>query len=182
MRVISGFARGRKLSAPEGKDVRPTTDKVKESIFNILQFELPESRVLDLFAGSGQLGIEALSRGAESCTFVDNSARSLGFVRSNLEHIGFLQNADVTLLQEDALRFLQRTRDTFDVALLDPPYRKDLLAQVLPLLVPHMSEGGSILCETAAEEVLPEKVGSFSCSKTYRYGKIKLTLFKKAEE
>ncbi len=177
MRVISGIARGRKLVAPEGLDVRPTTDKVKESIFNILQFELPDSRVLDLFAGSGQLGLEALSRGAASCTFIDNSARSLQFVKENLEHTG-LDRLPVTLRQEEAAVFLQRTQDTFDIALLDPPYHKQILDRILPLLAPHLSDSGIILCETARDETLPETAGMFRKAKEYDYGKIKLTLFR----
>lgn len=177
MRVISGIARGRKLVAPEGMDVRPTTDKVKESIFNILQFELPDSRVLDLFAGSGQLGLEALSRGAASCTFVDNSARSLKFVKENLEHTG-LDRLPVTLRQEEAAAFLQRTQDTFDIALLDPPYHKQILDRVLPLLAPHLSDYGIILCETARDETLPESADAFCKAKEYDYGKIKLTLYR----
>ncbi len=179
MRVITGSARGTRLNAPEGMDVRPTTDKVKESIFNIVQFELPDREILDLFAGSGQLGIEALSRGAAHATFVDSSERSLKFVRENLEKTHLTEKA--TVRKAECRQFLSTTRDTFDVAFLDPPYRKQMLDTVLPLLVPHMSEGGVILCETAAEEELPETVENFKVYKEYRYGKIKLTVYR-AEE
>lgn len=181
MRVITGLARGRKLATPEGMDVRPTTDKVKESIFNIIQFDLPGSRVLDLFAGSGQLGIEALSRGAAYCTFVDSSAYSLSFVNQNLEHTGLL-NHGATVKNEDSLGFLQRTKDTFDVVFLDPPYRKQIINQVLPLLEPHMSDHGVIVAETAKEEELPTECGSYALYREYNYGKIKLSLYRPKEE
>lgn len=180
MRVITGSARGTRLEAPEGMDVRPTTDKVKESIFDIIQFDIPDTQVLDLFAGSGQLGIEALSRGAKHATFVDNSERSLKFVRNNLKKTRFSDRAVVR--RSEACQFLGMTRDTFDIALLDPPYRKQILNTVLPLLDPKMSENGIIVCETASEEVLPTELERFSLAKEYRYGKIKLTVYRRKGE
>lgn len=179
MRVITGTARGMQLSAPEGMDVRPTTDKVKESIFNIVQFDIEGRRVLDLFAGSGQLGIEALSRGAAHATFVDSSQRAIAVVEKNLRHTKLIGNA--TVRREEAGNFLLRTRETFDLAFLDPPYGKGLIDTVLPELVQHMSDYGIIVCETSREETLPETVGTFRASKTYRYGKIQLTLYRKKE-
>ena len=119
MRVITGTARGRKLRSPDGYDVRPTTEITKEALFSILQFELEGARVLDLFAGSGQLGIEALSRGAGFCTFVDSARASQDLVRQNLTSTGLGANARV--MPMDYLAFLQSTRETFDIALLDPP-------------------------------------------------------------
>ena len=120
MRVITGTARGRVLRTLEGEDVRPTTDRVKEAVFSIIQFEIEGRRVLDLFAGSGQLGIEALSRGAASATFVDMSKDSLSAVKYNLEHTKLGDNAKV--VQTDALSFLKLTKDKFDLVFLDPPY------------------------------------------------------------
>lgn len=180
MRVITGTARGMKLKTLEGLEVRPTTDQVKESVFNIIQFEVPGARVLDLFAGSGQLGIEALSRGASVAAFVDNSRESVAVVNENLKHTKLSEHA--TVKNEDALSFLNSTRDTFDIAFLDPPYRKDYVVSVLPALTQKMSDGGVIICETAREEVLPEKVGRFKLHKEYRYGKIKLTVYRNGEE
>ena len=180
MRVITGSAHGMRLEAPEGMDVRPTTDKVKESIFNIVQFDIPDSTVLDLFAGCGQLGIEALSRGAKKAYFIDSSSKSLEFVRRNLEHTHFENMAEVR--NADSLQFLKSTAETFDIAFLDPPYRKQITAGALPLLAEKMSEEGVIVCETAFEEELPETVGKFGVFKEYKYGKIKLTLYKKREE
>ncbi len=176
MRVITGSARGMRLTAPEGMDVRPTTDKVKESIFNIIQFDLADAEVLDLFAGSGQLGIEALSRGASRGTFVDSSERSLRFVRENLKKTRLEDRAAVR--KSDARQFLSTTRDTFHVALLDPPYRKHILPAILPSLANHMDSDGVIVCETASEEELPSKLPGFSAPREYRYGKIKLTVYR----
>ena len=130
MRVITGTARGRVLRTLEGEDVRPTTDRVKEAVFSIIQFEIEGRRVLDLFAGSGQLGIEALSRGAASATFVDMSKDSLSTVKYNLEHTKLGDNAKV--VQTDALSFLKLTKDKFDIVFLDPPYARLLSIRSCP--------------------------------------------------
>jgi len=180
LRVITGTARGRKLAALEGVEVRPTTDMVKEAMFSILQFEVEGANVLDLFAGSGQLGIEALSRGARACVFVDSSRDSQNITRQNLQHTGLSSAARVAAM--DYAAFLRSTKDTFDIALLDPPYEKGLAADALPLLVDKMSPGGAILCETRKGEPMPERVGEFAIHRTYRYGKIALTLYRRAEE
>lgn len=176
MRVISGMARGRKLQSPdEGGDIRPTTDKVKESVFNIIQFNIEGRRFLDLFAGSGQMGIEALSRGANQAVFVDKSNRSLNIVRSNIEKIGLEERSKI--VNRDALSFLAINLDKFDIAYLDPPYSAGLLQEVLPVVVENMNKGGLIVCESLLNESLPEKVGAFSLDREYRYGKIKISLY-----
>lgn len=180
MRVITGTARGMKLKTLNGLAVRPTTDQVKESVFNIVQFEVPGARVLDLFAGSGQLGIEALSRGASAATFIDSSRESVAVINENLEHTKLSRCAIVK--NEDALNFLNFTKDTFDIAFLDPPYRKDIITSVLPILSEKMSDGGVIICETAREEELPVSAGRFVFHKEYSYGKIKLTVYRNGEE
>ena len=165
MRVITGIARGRKLRSPDGYDVRPTTEITKEALFSILQFELEGARVLDLFAGSGQLGIEALSRGAGFCTFVDSTG--LG--------------ANARVMPMDYLAFLQSTRETFDIALLDPPYAKGMIDQALPLLAEKMSESGVIVCETDKKEELPAQAGPFGIYREYRYRKSKLTVYRRRD-
>ena len=179
MRVITGTARGMKLRTLEGLDVRPTTDQVKESIFSIIQFEIEGAKVLDLFAGSGQLGIEALSRGAGSATFVDSSKKAIDVVRENLEHTKL---SHAIIKNEDSLGFLKLTKDVFDIAFLDPPYGKGLIDKALPLLVPHMSSGAVIICETSKEETLPDSVENFVKAKEHVYGKIKLSIFRPKEE
>lgn len=177
MRVITGEARGRRLTTLEGEDVRPTTDKVKEGIFNIIQFDVPGANVLDLFAGSGQLGIEAISRGANHCSFVDASKRSLDVVRENLKACGFEKRASV--FSGSAESFAQLTHETFDIVLLDPPYRKHLIDEVLPFVAQKISDGGIIVCETSAEEELPHSAADFSVAREYKYGKIKITTYRK---
>lgn len=177
MRVITGKARGRKLLMLEGSDVRPTGDKVKEALFSILQFELEGRQVLDLFAGSGQLGIEALSRGAAHCTFVDASKASLSVVQQNLNATGF--TADATVLCADALSFLGRTYAAYDIALLDPPYGKGLLQKALEKLPAVMRESGVIVCESPREEALPQSAGVFEIDRRYQYGKVALTVYRK---
>lgn len=176
MRVITGSARGRRLITLEGLDVRPTTDMVKEAMFSIIQFELEGAMVLDLFAGSGQLGIEALSRGARFAVFVDVSRDSQEVTRQNLQTTGLAKQSRVAAM--DSIAFLRSTKETFDIALLDPPYHKKLIEEALPLLAPKMSESGIILCETAADETLPQEAGRFVKKKEYRYGKIKLTAYR----
>ena len=136
MRVITGLARGRKLKTLEGDSVRPTTDKVKESIFNIIQFEVEGRNVLDLFSGSGQLGIEALSRGANGCVFVDSSRASLKVTEENIKAAGFEKSARTVL--SDSLSYLDRTCERFDLAFLDPPYKAGLMKDALERLFLHM--------------------------------------------
>ena len=125
MRVITGSARGRRLGELEGLETRPTTDRVKEGVFSALQFEIEERPVLDLFAGTGQLGLEALSRGAERCTFVDQRREAAALVRENVKLCRFEDRARVA--QEEALSFLSSCREKFDVVFLDPPYQSGLL-------------------------------------------------------
>ena len=177
MRVITGTARGRKLRDLPGLDTRPTTDKVKESIFNIVQFDVEGRKVLDLFAGTGQLGIEALSRGAEKCAFVDQSRAAAKVVAENLETTGFSNAA--RLVQADALSFLSSCRERFGLAFLDPPYDTELLEKALFRMaeIDIMTENGIIVCESRAERVLPDLPAPYEKGREYRYGKIKLTLY-----
>ena len=125
MRVITGTARGRRLGELTGKDTRPTTDRVKEGLFNVIQFDIEGRRVLDLFAGTGQLGIECLSRGAAHCTFVDQRKDAVKLVRENLEATELTDRAKV--VQGDSLSFLSGTREKYHLIFLDPPYDANLL-------------------------------------------------------
>ncbi len=177
MRVITGIARGRRLETLPGEDVtRPTTESVKEALFSMIQFELEDKKVLDLFAGSGQLGIEALSRGARHCTFVENNRQAVNVIESNLVHCKLESNARVVL--SDSLSFLMR-KDNFDIAFLDPPYNQGLMEKSLEMLCPLMSENGIIVCETSSNENLPESFASFKADRVRRYGKTKLTLYRR---
>ncbi|MBQ2688422.1 MAG: 16S rRNA (guanine(966)-N(2))-methyltransferase RsmD [Clostridia bacterium] len=179
MRVITGSARGRKLQALEGRDVRPTTDKVKESVFSIIQFQIQGRVFLDLFAGSGQMGIEALSRGAKKAYLVDQSLKSIRVIEQNVKTTGFEDSA--VIARQDAQGFLVSSRENFDIAYLDPPFEKGIINDVLPLVSAKMNKGGVILCESAEAETLPEEAGNFKLDRTYRYGKIKVSLYRHKE-
>lgn len=179
MRVISGSRRGKRLKEPEGMDVRPTTDMVKEAMFNILQFSIEGRRVLDLFAGTGQLGIECLSRGAREVSFVDSNRDSLAVVRKNLALCGF----EARLVQSDSIAFLEKG-EKFDVVLLDPPYATNLLDKALKTInsVDILTDGGIIMCESWREKPMPDlNMPYFKC-KEYNYGKIKLTTYSRETE
>jgi 16S rRNA (guanine(966)-N(2))-methyltransferase RsmD len=179
MRVITGTARGKRLATREGDTVRPTPERVKEALFSIIQFEIEGRRALDLFAGSGQLGIEALSRGAREAVFVDSSRESAEIVRENVEACGFQDCAKIENM--DFTAFLMRGEKPFDLAFLDPPYRTGLLQQALPLVAAHMNPGGTIVCENPMDEELPETAAEFRRVKSYRYGKIVLTLYRRKD-
>lgn len=179
MRVITGEARGRKLMTLEGVDVRPTTDRVKEAIFSIIQFEIEGRKILDLFAGSGQLGIEALSRGARSATFIDKNKDSVAVVNENLKSTGLDKNALVKNV--DSVSFLKTSRDFYDIVFLDPPYGSGVIGEALPLLSDRISQGGVVVCETSAREELPLEIGRFSIYREYKYGKIKITVYREKE-
>lgn len=180
MRIITGTHRGKKLITLEGEQVRPTTDRVKESLFNILQFQLEGRRFLDLFAGSGQIGLEALSRGAACCVFVDAAKESVRVVEKNIQSTGLGDQAKVVNL--DFAAYLRTCRERFDIAFLDPPYRTGLLERALPLVAEHIAPGGVILCEHPKDEALPEEAGLFRKRKCYRYGKIMLTAYRQPVE
>ncbi len=175
MRVISGKAGGRKLETLSGREVRPTSDMVKEAVFSIIQFDIEGRCFLDLFAGSGQMGIEALSRGARKAVLVDSSAASLATVRRNLEQTGLYGSAEI--VADDSIAFLGKCEKRFDIAYLDPPYGTGLLQRALDILPALMNKGGRIICEHPNDEELPESSGDFAVKKRYRYGKIMLTVY-----
>lgn len=176
MRVITGTARGMRLKTLEGRDVRPTTDRVKEALFSIIQFELEGRTVLDMFAGSGQLGIEALSRGAAKAVMVDADKRAVSVIRENLEHTGLTEAAEV--YNADSLMFVRNRGESFDIALLDPPYGKGVLQAALEAVAPCMREGGAIVCELPEKEEIPQQVGTFTLYRRYRYGKTELAVYR----
>ena len=179
MRVITGIAGGRKLKSPEGEAVRPTTDQVKQAIFNILQFDLEGRRILDLFGGTGQLGIEALSRGAREAVFTDSSRTSIQLIRENLKRCGL----EGKVLQTDALAYLARG-EKFDVIFIDPPYDGGLYQAVLERInaVDNLNEGGIIVCEARAGTELPELAPPYEKLREKRYGNVKICLYGKNEK
>ena len=152
MRIIAGTARGRRIEAPEGKNTRPTLDRVRENLFNILQMNIRDSRVLDLFAGSGALSIEALSRGAERATLVDSDRNASRIQKKNLEALGFAGRADVMLCDwKQAAAELIRGGRQYDIVFLDPPYRMTDLREVFSTLEKLLSEDGLVVLEHEAK-------------------------------
>jgi len=182
MRVITGSARGVRLQAPKGMDTRPTLDQVKEGIFSAIQFEVEGRRVLDLFAGSGQMGIEALSRGAKSAVFVDMRQDACAVVRSNLEKTRLTTNAQV--LRSDYLSYLSHCRETFDLIFLDPPYADDLLERAVAHIARFdiLAPDGIMIAESPAEKELPKLSAPYRVAREYRYGRIKVTLYRRDGE
>ena len=183
MRIISGSARGRKLKDVK-IDIRPTSDMVKESVFNIIQFDIEGRRVLDLFAGSGQLGIEALSRGAKSAVFVDSNPESVKLIKSNLNLCGF---SDLAYVQtRDALRYLSANsfaNETFDVIFVDPPYNTSLLSEALSAIIgfDKLNSNGIIICETTVDAPVPTVELPYFLYKEYKYGSTKILRYQKSE-
>ena len=180
MRVITGTARGKRLNELPGMDTRPTTDRVKEGLFNVIQFDIEGRRVLDLFAGTGQLGIEALSRGAAYCDFVDSSRVAAGIVKDNLRLTGLESRASVH--QRDFSAFLNSARGSkYGLIFLDPPYAQALLEEALKSIVEIdiVAGNGIIICESALDKQLPELPDPYEKGKEYRYGKINVTLYRR---
>jgi len=180
MRVITGSARGIALKTLDGEEItRPTGDRAKQALFNALQFDIEGRAVLDLFAGSGQLGIEALSRGASSCVFVERDLNAAEVVKENLKSTKLFAKSHV--LTADAVTFARNTADRFDIVFLDPPYASDLLEQTLPLLCDKINKNGTAVCETNSEKTLPDSFGALSLARCAKYGKTQLWFYRKEE-
>jgi len=181
MRIISGICRGRKLNTLEGDNTRPTGDRVKESVFNILGTFVVERNVLDLFAGSGNLGLEALSRGAASCVFVDSSKAAMKVIEMNIAGCRFQDKAKTYLCEFKSA--IQRFKENqFDLVFLDPPYHKNLGIEALELLSDVISDEGVVVFETDGDEEVPEQIGNFAMYDVRRYGRIKVTFFRKRHD
>lgn len=177
MKVITGSLRGRNLDTLGGDDVtRPTTQSTKEALFSSIQFEIEGRRVLDLFAGSGQLGIEAISRGARHCTFVESNKNAYKIVQRNIEKCNIEDKCRLVL--GEAKSFLMK-KDCFDIAFVDPPYHKGIIEECLPPLTKMMSDDGVIVCESAKDETMPQEVNSWYIAREKHYGKTKLTYYRK---
>lgn len=179
MRVITGTARGVVLKTPDGLNTRPTADRVKEALFSIIQFDVPNAKVLDLFGGTGQLGIEALSRGAKSATFVDERDDACALIKENLRRTKLGQSA--TVIRADYLSYLNRCREQFDIIFLDPPYAEVFLENSLKTIseIDILRDSGIIVAERPLGKELPWPFEGFTRSKDYKYGKTLLTLYRK---
>jgi len=176
MRIISGTARGRRLREPAGLDIRPTSDLVKESVFNIIQFDIEGRRVLDLFAGSGQLGLEALSRGAKSVVFIDSMPAAVKLIWENIKRCGFSDSAAV--YNRDAIKYLTG-EGAFDLIFIDPPYDTPLAGKALKQIIEFdkLNTNGIIICETRADSAAPAVSPPYFMQKEYRYGRVKITRY-----
>ena len=182
MRIIGGLARGRTLVAPPGAKTRPTQDYVRESLFNIIRWDVEGARVLDLFAVTGQLGIEALSRGSARAVFVERRSDAVKLIRENLALTGLESGAQVVC--GDAAAYLGALRERFDIIFLDPPYADDLLERSIAHIARFdiLSPDGIMIAESPAEKELPALSAPYRAAREYRYGRIKVTLYRRDRE
>lgn len=180
MRVITGSARGIQLKTPEGMVTRPTSDRVKEAMFSIIHFEIPGAEVLDLFGGTGQLGIEALSRGAKRAVFVDAGEPACRLIQENLKRTKLDSQAKV--VRSDYLAYLDRAKEQFDIILLDPPYAEVFLESAIKKIteIDILRTGGIIVAERPLGKELPWEFPGYGRSKDYKYGNTLLTIYRKA--
>ena len=179
MRVIAGKAKGIVLKTPEGMQTRPTADRVKEALFSILQFDLPGTKILDLFGGTGQLGIEAISRGAKSAVFVDAGDAACKLIKENLRRAKM--EGEGRVIRADYLQFLAQCQGKFDIIFLDPPYAEVFLENSIKKIseIDILQSGGIIVTERPVEKALDVQIEGFSRSKDYKYGRTLLTLYRK---
>ena len=179
MRVVAGRAKGVALKTPDGMLTRPTADRVKEAMFSIIQFDLPGTAVLDLFGGTGQLGIEAISRGAKSATFVDSREDACRLIRENLKRTGMEKESRVVRM--DYLEFLKRNKESFDIILLDPPYAEEYLENSLKMIteIDILQSGGIIVAERPLGKDLLLDFEGFTRSRDYKYGNTLLAIYRK---
>lgn len=175
LRVISGSARGLKLESLDGLSTRPTLDRVKEAIFSMLFDKTADASVLDLFAGSGAMGIEALSRGAAECVFVDNARDAAAVVGRNLAKARFEARADVRMCAFDS--FLKMNDKKFDLVFLDPPYRSDYLKKSLSLLHDrHLLSDGAVVVAEYDKSIPPDIPAGFEVIRRRSYGRVSVNI------
>lgn len=179
MRVITGKAKGVSLKTPDGMATRPTTDRVKEAMFSIIQFDIPAASVLDLFGGTGQLGIEALSRDAKQAVFVDEKDNACRLIRENLRRTKLEGQGRV--VRSDYAAYLRNCKEKFDIIFLDPPYAEVFLENSLKIIteIDILHSGGIIVAECPLGKELPWEFDGFTRSKDYKYGKTLITIYRK---
>jgi 16S rRNA (guanine966-N2)-methyltransferase len=182
MRIIAGEFRGRKIGQPPLDKARPTKDRIRESVFNMIASEVPGARVLDLFSGSGAYGLEALSRGAEYCEFVENCLECREVIESNIEHLSLSGRA--RLINADALRYIENMGQDdakFDIIFSDPPYGCGESRNILIMINQYdiLSSFGTLVLEHSSREDLPAKEGGVSIYKQKTYNNISISIFRK---
>ncbi len=181
MRIITGKSRGVKLLTLEGENTRPTSERAKEAVFSMLSFDIEGRDVLDLYAGSGQMGLEALSRYAKSATFVDNSREAVQIINKNISKTKLLDGA--TVVNSDVSVFLSRARSQYDIVFIDPPYALRAVSSALELMLKKnlLKPTSIIVCESAEENVFenaPALSEQFEVIKRAKYGVAHITLLK----
>ena len=177
MRVITGKARGVQLKTPDGMLTRPTADRVKEALFSIINFDIPGANVLDLFGGTGQLGIEAMSRGAERCVFVDAREDACKLIKENLKRT----KLEGTVIRSDFMDYLNRCKEQFTIIFLDPPYAEEYLENAIKRIteIDILQTDGIIVAERPVGKELLWEFEGYQRSKDYKYGKTLLTIYRK---
>lgn len=187
MRIISGSARGTSIQAPEGYDTRPVTDKIRQSLFNIWQWKIPGSDFLDVFSGSGSMGIEALSRNAHRVVMIEKALKAVKVIQENIKKC-HLEHSNHEILAQDAfvaLPKLAQNKETFDLIYLDPPYTVDsIFIPIMELLssLPLLKEEGEIVIRTRKEKEMPERFGNLVKYREKVYGISKAHFYRKEEE
>lgn len=181
MRVIAGKYKGRKLLTLKNNDIRPTTDRIKEDIFNILYPYLRESIFLDLFSGSGSIGIEAVSRGAREVIMVDNNRESLKLMKSNADKVGI--GSEIQIINGSAEKYLFKTDKKFDIIFLDPPYAFENKVGLLEIINEKklLDEEGILVIEHDKSEKMPEDIGELRKKRTKTYSLTQLDFYTKGE-
>ncbi|MEN6486971.1 MAG: 16S rRNA (guanine(966)-N(2))-methyltransferase RsmD [Syntrophobacteraceae bacterium] len=178
MRIVAGEFRGRRLHVPRGEQIRPTTDRVREAIFSIVSPHIAEARVLDLFAGTGAMGLEALSRGAASAVFVDQRREAVRLVGSNIDLCGARDRARIVQGPvERAIRRLADGGEKFDLVFMDPPYGMGYVERTLPHLGEIAAEGVLVVAEHHVKDILPDRVGEWMRVRERRYGDTLVSFF-----
>ena len=179
MRIISGRKRGHKLLEFEGENVRPTTDRVKESVFNLIQGFVPDAVCLDMFAGSGALSFEAISRGAQKAVCIDSDKRSIDIIKKNALSLGFFEDCDIVNMS--CFDYVERTTEKFDIVFLDPPYNKNFIEPVLDALIKNdvLNKDGIIVLESDGTDFHDEFEG-LDIYRQRKYGRTYITIYKKA--
>ncbi|KPU43963.1 ribosomal RNA small subunit methyltransferase D [Oxobacter pfennigii] len=185
MRIIAGDAKGRKLNTPNGTETRPTSDKVKGSIFNILGSSIIDAKVLDLFAGTGNLGLEALSRGAQSSVFIDKSREAINIIKENVR---LLKYDDLCYIYSNdafsAIDILDKKGQQFDIIFIDPPYHKDIIPEILNKIMDSgiLLKDGIIIAEHDNKDEIPHRIKHLALIKSSTYGDTTVSFYKNMEE
>lgn len=183
MRIIAGDARGRRILAPDSYNIRPTSDRVKESLFNMIGSKVENAQILDLFGGTGNLGLESISRGALFCIFVDSSRESIKLIRQNIKLLGYDKYSQVYNNDaQAALRILNKREMKFDVVFMDPPYKKNIIPTLLTETEKILNKDGILVVEHDIRDIIPERVGNIINYRKKNYGDTVISLYKISEE